>query len=429
MLAGAMPQAIGQDGARLDRLEEAIKKLQAENAALKSEVAALKGSTGATNRSPFALNAGKAAKVKLGGFIQGNAELGDPGSVDGSFSDNSANPTRGTTKDRIRLRRARLNVSGELFEDFDFKLEGEFEQGDGLTSGRTGFSGTDLFLNWNHFPEAQVKVGQFKSPFGLEHLTSDTALFTAERSLVTSALTQDRQLGVALWGKPLSSLDAQKKDLLDYSFGIFNGNARNTTLNDDDTFMYVGRVGVSPLKTNVGDEALSWRVGANAYTARFAGGTRMSPAGNLLVSPLDGALTPFTPAAAARGTGWGVDQWLTFGPFDLVAEYLEGKYRPRENTGFTEFTANGYYVQPSYFLPALGGRKLQVVGRWESFNPGQTADDDIQSVTAGVNYYINGDALKLMLNYVHTWSEFRETRPGTGDDEFDLLLMRVQLMF
>jgi phosphate-selective porin OprO and OprP len=426
---------------RLDRLEEVVKQLQRENESLKKELNGLKTAPPAaaatvdsvlvsTNRSPFALNVGKEAKLKVGGFIQGNGEFGDPGSADGNFSDNELTPTRNVIHNRIRLRRARINLTGEFFERFDFKLEGEFENGDGLASGRTGFSGTDLFANWHQFPETQIKVGQWKSPFGLEHITSDTALFTPERSLVTTALTQDRQLGIALWGKPMTHLlSKERQDLLDYSFGVFNGNGRNTTINDDDHFMYVGRIGVNPLKTTVWDEPMSLRLSANAYTAHFATGTRVSPAGNLRMSLVDGALTPFTPTGDSKGTGWGVDEWFTFGPFDLIAEYLEGKYEPHGNAEFTEFTANGYYIQPSYFLPFMGGKKFQVVARWESFNPGQAVDDDIKSITAGFNYYINGDALKVMLNYVHTWSDFRHTRPGTGDDEFDLFLARFQLMF
>ena len=88
--------------------------------------------------------------------------------------------------------------------------------------------------------------------------------------------------------------------------------------------------------------------------------------------------------------------------------------------------ANGYYVQGSYFFC---NRKLQLVSKWESFNPGQAAHDDIRSITGGLNYYIKGDSLKLMLNYIHTWSEFRRYNPGLGQDEFDQALVRMQVMF
>lgn len=145
----------------------------------------------------------------MGGFIQGNAEGGDVSSFEGRFADG---PT--AVNNRLRMRRARMNVTGEFLKHFDFKLEGDFEHGDGTAGGRTGFSGADLFLNWNQFPEANVRAGQFKAPFGLEQLTSDTTMFTAERTLVTGALTPERQVGVQVWGAPLAHLWPEKQRLL-----------------------------------------------------------------------------------------------------------------------------------------------------------------------------------------------------------------------
>ncbi|HKX61460.1 MAG TPA: porin [Verrucomicrobiae bacterium] len=448
LVLGATSQA-QTDAERIQKLEDAVRQLQQEKEELKREVDKLKATPGAatstasgpgTNwvtdvlapntRTPFVLPLGKAFKVRLGGFVQANGEFIDPGSFEGNFADN---PVGGAThvpiNDRFRLRRARINISGELYERFDFKMEGDFAQGDGL-SGRTGFSGTDIFANWNQFPEAQVKVGQYKSPYGLEHLTSDSALFTAERSLVTTALTQDRQVGVSIWGKPLANVAPKgMADLVDYNVGIFNGNGRNTIVNDEQTFMYVGRLGLTPFKGKLWDEPAFWRFAANGYRSRFGTGTRASPAGNLRLNLLDGSLAPLVPTGLSRGEGWGVDQWLNVGPFDLIAEYLQSYLRPEGNTSFDSFKADGYYVQASSFLPMMGGKKFQLVAKWESFNPDQASNDDIRSITGGLNYYINGDALKVMLNYVHTWSDFRDENAGTGNSEFDLALVRFQLMF
>jgi len=46
-----------------------------------------------------------------------------------------------------------------------------------------------------------------------------------------------------------------------------------------------------------------------------------------------------------------------------------------------------------------------------------------------LNYYIRGDNLKLMVNYIHTWSDFRGANPEFGDDQFDEVIGRMQLMF
>jgi phosphate-selective porin len=67
--------------------------------------------------------------------------------------------------------------------------------------------------------------------------------------------------------------------------------------------------------------------------------------------------------------------------------------------------------------------------KWEAFNPGQLGDDGIHSITAGLNYYIHSDNIKLMADYVHTWSDYREVNPIYGDDTFDELLLRMQVIF
>jgi phosphate-selective porin len=193
--------------------------------------------------------------------------------------------------------------------------------------------------------------------------------------------------------------------------------------------MYVGRLGLTPFKGKLWDEPAFWRFAANGYRSRFGTATRVSPAGNLRLNLVDGSLAPLIPTGLSRGEGWGVDQWLNVGPFDLIAEYLQSYLRPEGNTSFDSFKADGYYVQASSFLPFLGGKKFQLVAKWESFNPDQASNDDIRSITGGLNYYINGDALKVMLNYIHTWSDFRDENAGTGNSEFDLALVRFQLMF
>jgi phosphate-selective porin OprO and OprP len=381
--------------------------------------------------SAWVLPAGKEAHLKLGGFIQGQGEFGAVDSWLGSFDDK-----KGASTDRFRVRRARINVTGDFLENFDFKLEGDFQQGDGLSSSRTAFSATDLYLNYNKFPEANIRFGQYKAPFGLEQLTSDTTMFTIERSLVTSVLTPERQVGVQVSGKPFASV-FDNKDIIEYSLGAFNGNGRNVTVNDNNDFMYVARLATTPVNGTLWGQPVKWKLGADGFYNRYAAG---SSAGKFLLNS-DGSLSSFTVATGgdARVIAWGVDQTLTYGPFDLVAEYMENKvsgtgYSSTTATGRQDFVANGYYVQGSYFFP---GKEWQLVCKWESFNPGQERYlpvrlkqvDDIKTLTAGVNWYIKGDSLKLMLDYLHTWDELRQDNKGIGHGEFDMVMARVQVMF
>jgi phosphate-selective porin len=93
---------------------------------------------------------------------------------------------------------------------------------------------------------------------------------------------------------------------------------------------------------------------------------------------------------------------------------------------FQDFRAEGYYVQGSYFIIP---KKLQLFTKYESFNPGQVANDNLSSITGGLNYYIHGDDLKIMAHYIHTWSNFRESNPAFGADEFDEFILRLQVLY
>src|SRR5438270_3422491 len=439
------------DSERLEKLERAVDQLQKRNAELESEVRHLKKQIASApeidangNQKPkshsdgkellekpvvteekppvFVIQRGPEIKLTLGGFIQANFEGGDVSAFEGRFGLTAL-------KDRFRLRRARINLTGEFAEQFDFKMEGEFENSDGLNSNRTAFSATDIFVNWHRYPEAQIKIGQWKAPFGLEQITPDPTLFTIERSLPTGALTPERQIGIQLWGKPFTNVWPEQKDLLTYYAGIFNGNGRNVTINDNNNFMYVGRLELMPFKGKIFGQDSSLKLGADVLNSRDDKGTNISQSLNLLVNG-DGSLSPFVLPGADERTAWSVDAWLKLGRFDLIGEYLEEYVNGRTVNGvppgFANFTTNGYYVQGSYFLIP---KKLQAAVRWEDLNPGQKGSDGIHSITGGLNYYIHGDDIKLMANYVHTWSDFRAARPGTGDDQFNEVLLRLQLMF
>ena len=435
------------ESARIDKLERAVELLEKQNAELKEEVNSLKTKQAAyppegklkkkvtydgktyvekavveEEKPPvYVQQHGVELKLVLGGFIQANFEGIDVSPFEGRFGQTAL-------KDRFRLRRARINLTGEFAEQFDFKMEGDFENSDGLNSSRTAFEATDIFINWHQFPAAQIKIGQWKAPFGLEQTTPDTSLYTIERTLPTGAITPERQIGIQLWGKPFANVWPDQKDLLTYYAGVFNGNGRNTTVNDNNNFMYVGRLESTLFKSKMWGESFL-KLGADVLNSRDDQGTNISQTLNLLVNP-DGSLSPFVLPGADERTAWSVDAWLKLGPFDLIGEYLEEYVHGRTVNGvppgFDNFTTNGYYITGGYFLIP---KKLQAVVQWQDLNPGQMGSDGIHSILGGLNYYIRGDDLKLMVNYIHTWSDFREANPDLGRDQFNEVIGRIQVMF
>src|SRR5436309_10671058 len=359
------------DSERIEKLERAVELLQKQNSELKAQVSNLKSKEGGNpaegkfktkvsfdgktyvekaveEKLPvYVQQRGPELKLVLGGFVQMNFEDGDVSAFEGRFGQTAL-------KDRFRLRRARINLTGDFAENFDFKMEGDFENSDGTSpSNRTDFSGTDIWLNWHQFPAAQIKAGQYKAPFGLEQLTPDTALFIIERSLPTGAITPERQIGVELWGKPFTNVWPDQKDLLTYYGGIFNGNGRNINNNDNNNFMYVGRLELMPFKGQLFGQSSSLKLGGDVLNSRDDKGTNISQSGNLLVNS-DGSLSPFTLPGADERTAWGVDAWFNLGPFDLIGEYLQEKVNGRTVNGvppgFANFTTGGFQITAGYFL-------------------------------------------------------------------------------
>src|SRR5437660_4285146 len=323
---------------RLQKLERAVEQLQHRNAELEQEVAGLKKQAAVApegrmktkvtydgkryvekavveeEKLPvYVQQRGPELKLVLGGYIQVNFEDGDVSAFEGRFGQTAL-------KDRFRLRRARINLTGDFAEQFDFKVEGDFENSDGLNASRTAFEATDIFINWHQFPWAQVKMGQWKAPFGLDQTTPDTTLYTIERTLPTGAITPERQVGIQLWGKPLAVIGPDYADLLTYYAGIFNGNGRNITNNDNNNFMYVARLESMLFKSKLWGQESFLKLGADVLNSRDDAGTNISQTLTLKVNS-DGSLSPFMLPTAAERTAWSVDAWIKLGPFDLIGEY------------------------------------------------------------------------------------------------------------
>lgn len=335
--------------------------------------------------------AGKEASLKVGGLIQVQAEFGDKG--DSRYT---------TSDDRIYLRRGRLNVVGTFLEHFDFKLEVEGSGNIGnspVISSNLRVQLTDVYINWNKDPRANIRGGQFKTFYGYERLMAGSRLYTIERSLVTDRLTFGRQIGAQANGDFLGKR-------FSYATGVFNGTGSNTSANDNDAFLTFGRVSEVVYQRKDGRET-SWALGANFFRSDD----------KELSQPSDLGL----PFATFTGTryGEGVDSQFRFGKLEIWAEYLRQTLQPENSPTFKDFDTDGWYVQVSYFvLP----QKIMLVGKYETFDPStRTGDNETKTWIAGLNYYFKGDDLCLRFNYVHS-----DVPTLEGQNK---LLIRMQVIF
>ena len=279
--------------------------------------------------------------IRLSGFVQMQADAGDVSAFIGRFPQTPAFViSAGEVKDRFLIRRARVTVAGDHAEQLDFKFELELFSGANSSARVTGIAARDVSVNWRAVPEANIKLGQFKAPFGFEQLTSDSRLLSIEPSLVTTALAPDRQIGVQLWGQPLARLWPEQSDALTYHVAMFNGSGSNTSINNNSEFMYVGRVEVQALKSQILNQPTSVRVGVNGLSSRDENGTRVSPA--IFVNQ-DGSLSGFDISPPGGREAYGFDATLRVGPFEVTGEYLNERIYPRGGGSF--------FPRPEEFQP------------------------------------------------------------------------------
>jgi phosphate-selective porin OprO/OprP len=340
--------------------------------------------------------AGKEPTLTIGGLLQIQADGGDRG--DARWTNDN---------DRFYLRRARLNATGRFLEEFDFRLEMDLA---GSLANSSGLRAqlTDGYINWNRYAAANVRTGQFKTPFGFEQLYGDPRLLTLERSLVNDRLTLSRQIGVQIGGDLL-----EKR--VTYAAGAFNGNSVNNNFNDNDKFDLVGRVAGVPWQGRLFGDAAAWSIGVDGFTADDTALALSSDLG------LDS-----TPATADRDgifsgerRGFGADTQLVAGRFELWAEYLRSRFEPVNAIPKPRFEAAGGYVQASFFVIP---KRVQIVVKRETFDPRDDVEkDQTDTSTLGVNWYLKGHDLKLMLDYLRV-------KAGTLESQ-DKVLARVQIIF
>lgn len=377
---------------RLARLEDSVRVLTEENAALRHQLSAQPDAPA----SAAARAAGTEAKLTVGGFVQGQAEFGR--APDSRFAG---------IRDRFFFRRARIAVGGSFAEPFDFKAEIDLG-GNSLGAG-SGFrvQANEIFVNWRRYDAANIRFGQLKPAFGAEQLASDTKTLTIERSLMNDRLTDGRQLALGMTGDFFGKR-------LSYVAVIGNGTGSNNSANDNSKFQRSVRLqGVAFAGTLAGVKS-KLTLGANALWTEDNG---LAKSGYNFDSAPGGTIDQlFTGKRNLRG----VDAWWSWGGLDLTGELLEGTFHPVAALPAATVDARGWQATSAWFV--VPGR-LQAVVRREAFDPRRaTGGDATTEWLYGLNYLVKGDDLKLMLNYV------RGQAPDTPNSG-GRLLARVQVIY
>jgi phosphate-selective porin OprO/OprP len=349
--------------------------------------------------------------------------------------------------DEFTIRRARLDFRGTVAERYKFQLMPDFTE--------DGVSIEDALVDIDFAPWAELRVGKFKTPFGIERLQSSSDQPFVERSLVDN-LVPNRDIGLRLGGK-------LHREAYEYQLAVMNGVPDNGSSNGDvnDSVDVVGRVFAQPFVNRQYSILRGAGAGFAATYGKEQGDEDDDQLGNYRTSGRreffewensgDGTI--------ADGGHWRISpqaKWYE-GPVGVLGEYVLSSqqvsyddtrawvdnqaWQIRTHAMLTGEDATMKGVEPDRPFNFGEGDwgAWEVALRWASLDVDPEvfrkdfADPDesarsADALGAAVNWYLNRN-VTVYFHYEHTmFGGGGEDSDGDRDDE-DVFLTRLQLVF
>ena len=317
-------------------------------------------------------------KLRIGGRIH----------WDNAFSSDDDYMTDGDT-----FRRARLYVSGQIQERYDFKMQYDFAGGD------ADFK--DVYFGIKGLPAlGNLRVGQFKEPFSLEEHASSNDIPVIERANLNS-LVPSRSAGLMIYNN-------YADQRITGAVGIFRGADDSYGNYKGDGYAATARLTGLPYKNDDGSQLLHLGVGYShrdddTASYKFSSDHSMAPSTKHKISDVDDASLI------------GLEAALMLGSFTLQSEWAEA-----DIDAVAGGNLDGYYFQASYILTgetrsydslsgafkgvSPGSKFLDNGGlgaweatlRWSNLDYTELADgDEVDSFTVGLNWYLNKNVRAL----------------------------------
>jgi phosphate-selective porin OprO/OprP len=325
------------------------------------------------------------------------------------------------------IRRARLFMSGKVFNDWKFKAQ-------------FGFSGNetdieDAYLRYTGFDAGDITVGHFKEPWSLEELTSSKYTTFMERAMPVEAFAPSRKLGIGFghyeknWTANVGVFaNGESAENDDHNEGHgYAARATYAPILEENKVIHLGAYGEY---RDPQDGEVRYRTRPEAHIAN----ERLVDTGT--IDDVDNT------------TKWGLEAASVWGPFSLQGEYMSVDNDISGGGDDPEF--DGWYAYGSWFITGESRaykkgvfsrvKPKSVVGKgghgaWElgarysdiDLNDSGVEGGEEKNMTIGVNWYAT-PTIRLMANYVNVL-DLNES-PNTSDsDKPDIYELRAQIDF
>jgi phosphate-selective porin OprO/OprP len=340
----------------------------------------------------------------------------------------------------MELRRGRVAINMVLWKDWAGQFDVDFVD--------NAVDVKDAWIGYMGVKNTLIRAGNFRTPFGLETLTSSRYITFMERSLIDN-FSPDRRIGVgaqawgARWQAAAGFFGPELEDSVD-TIGQSQSNniiGRVTALpfEKDGNLLHLGVAAAKLQPAAATEDDLSdanrWRVRARPETHVNRGRFISTPQ----VRNVDHASL------------YGAEAAAVWGPVSVQAEYNREVLR-RTDSALPEPMYDGWYAYISWFptgekrpydrqfgeftrvVPKHRNGALELVARFSAMD----LNDDEAGVrggrteifTMGANWYANAN-VRLMVNYLFVTNDeyARGDRGYTPNDKFNVLQARLAMMF
>jgi len=234
------------------------------------------------------------------------------------------------------IARLRTYIHGTVFRPW-LRYKFEFELANLKTDTVTNLNNgrvTDGYVELAMSPYATVRAGQYKIPFGLQELVSDTRQEFVDRSIASAKFAPSRDVGLMLSGQFLEGKN------LGYQVAAFNGSGQNNP-QDDESILYAARIWYDPfgecrILESATDNPERHRL---HFGLAYRGGEvpRSLSSVGVFQDPND-------------ETAFGFEAAWTFRRFFAMAEYFQQTDEQQNSTVGPDIDASGFHAQFGVFV-------------------------------------------------------------------------------
>jgi phosphate-selective porin OprO/OprP len=329
---------------------------------------------------------------------------------------------KGESKGSFRIRRAKFKLEGWFYKpNLEFEFQVNFTDVINTPASQVV---EDANIDWDisQKKKFRVRFGQFKAPFGRQQLTSSGAQQFVDRAIQDARYNDARETGLSLWGV----LGGKK---LDWRVMMSNGNGRTQVLNDNNKYLWTGRV--------------MWQAVGNIRMDQWGSGALLSEGdlGDSAAGPLLALAAQVsnnnrfgsTTGADLDNRTWAIDYSFKHKGFASVAEYADRRSKPEpQATGAAapQYHDKGLLFQASYAwkAPGIPGASfVELAFRYAKVDPNdRVGGNDRSELGGGLSYYYNRHALKVQADFRRLRDDAADAGAGTTSHE---LRFQTQFVF